>query len=55
MSYRLDCNDAFHDDPYYDEREEARTTPAPETPRRGSLQDAIERGYDPADHIEGTY
>lgn len=32
MSYRLDCNDAFHDDPYYDEREEARTTPGGEEP-----------------------
>lgn len=51
MTTRLDQNDAFHDDAYYDEREEARTEAArayPE-PRPGSRQDAIDRGYNPAD------
>lgn len=52
MTYRLDQNDRFWDDPYYDAREEARTTPGPQLPRRGSLQDAIDNGYDPRDAIE---
>lgn len=54
MNYRLDTNDAFHDDPFYDQREEERTE------RRhaynpGPLEQAIDAGYDPADAAEGTY
>lgn len=52
MSFRLDQNDAFHDSPFYNDREEARTTPGPQEPRRGSKADAIERGFDPRDAIE---
>ena len=52
----LDTNDAFHDDPFYDQREEERTEEGRTDPARpGSLRDAIEHGYDPADAAEGCY
>ena len=44
------------DDPHHDDRDEARTEEGRTDPARpGSLRDAIEHGYDPADAAEGCY
>lgn len=44
------------EDPHHADRDEARTEEGrTNPPRPGSLQDAIERGFDPADAAEGTY
>ena len=50
----LDTNDAFHDDPFYDQREEERTE-SRRAHNPGPLERAIDAGYDPADATEGAY